>query len=373
MPSSSHSSTDLETDALTNVRLTELAQQLPPLLELLDALCHRSKNQHRHSAWWRHVGILRRAMRRLIDETSPDMRLERARWLAVEIVPSAFTSFTQLIADTQFSQLGLALIAILSQVHSALQPIASPDKAQLSSNESSEAQPEAKAQEKIQAGHGTAYTSHSNLDLRCVDTGVAISRNIFAQPENLAISKATSKNIASLESHSTSEMSGAVYDAPCPSTKETRKNKKKKEVVNLDDIFGDIANKRMELTKQPKEPIDFVNTLGQTDMVDKRPDNNDEVNDFESIFGDVKKRQKKAVPTKSKIVAKNTDRSAVPKVREPTTKETIVLDDIFGSAIRRESKKKKRSTKEEGVLGEARKKKATLKSGMDMSDLFESL
>ncbi|PHH49352.1 hypothetical protein CFIMG_006624RA [Ceratocystis fimbriata CBS 114723] len=313
-------------------------------------------------------------MRRLISETSPKMRLERARWLMVEIVPSAFNSFTQLTADTQFAQLGLALIAILSQVHSALRPIESPDKAQLSSNESSEAQPEAKAQEKIQADHGTAYASHSNLDLQCVDTGVAISRNMIAQSENLAISKATSKNMASSESHSISEIFGDVYDAPYASTKETRKKKKKKkEVVNLDDIFGDIANKRMELTKQTKEPIDFGDTLGQTDMVDKRPDNKDKVNDFESIFGDVKKRQKNVAPTKSKIVAKNTDRSAVPKVREPTTKETIDLDDIFGSAIRKESKKKKRSTKEEDVLGEARKKKAKSKSGMDMSDLFESL
>lgn len=75
---------------VSNQQFEDLSSQLEPVLAMLNALCHRNKNQHRHSAWWRDIGILRRAIRRLLDETLPKMRPERVRWLGSEIMPTSY-------------------------------------------------------------------------------------------------------------------------------------------------------------------------------------------------------------------------------------------------------------------------------------------
>jgi len=87
---------------------------------LLHLLHHRNKNQHRRSLWYRALQSFLRELRRLLaalalpDRASASARL--AFWAATPLLAHWHTSFTQLVASTQFAALGLALLGVLARV-----------------------------------------------------------------------------------------------------------------------------------------------------------------------------------------------------------------------------------------------------------------
>ncbi|KAI5302708.1 hypothetical protein KEM56_000433 [Ascosphaera pollenicola] len=122
----------------------------------------RNKNQHSHAKWWKHLSMLRRSLRSLLnsvqafekyvkneglewDELRTDDKgrivdsegeivgrdekvVEQGRYLARWIVPGAYLAFSTVVADTQFSALGVVLIAALAQLAEAIKEFKTPDE-----------------------------------------------------------------------------------------------------------------------------------------------------------------------------------------------------------------------------------------------------
>jgi ribonuclease MRP protein subunit RMP1 len=116
---------------LSKSELKELRNQS----SILHLLHHRSKNQHRHSSWYRHFSIFRKQLRSLVDELDPELPLEalpsqksklyidsmerlnkRIVFWMDALVVKWYAAFSQLIGDTQFAVIGLTLVAVVGRV-----------------------------------------------------------------------------------------------------------------------------------------------------------------------------------------------------------------------------------------------------------------
>ncbi|KAI5849481.1 hypothetical protein DFP73DRAFT_295400 [Morchella snyderi] len=96
---------------------------LQPESDLLHLLFHRNKNQHRSGKWWKWFGMLRRSIRKLLNPSEEDGDAnKRVEYMRRVLVPSCYSAFTSVIADTQFAPLGLTLLAILARVHAIVGP-----------------------------------------------------------------------------------------------------------------------------------------------------------------------------------------------------------------------------------------------------------
>ncbi|KAL7271685.1 Ribonuclease MRP protein subunit rmp1 [Rhizina undulata] len=117
-----------------NISSTETITMLKNELDLLHLLFHRNKNQHHSGKWWKWFGMLRRNTRKLVDEleeegvsegrcNEEESKVEkRVVYLRRVLVPSCYTAFTSVIANTQFSSLGMVLLAVLAKIHSIIGP-----------------------------------------------------------------------------------------------------------------------------------------------------------------------------------------------------------------------------------------------------------
>ncbi|KAL1960009.1 hypothetical protein VTO42DRAFT_677 [Malbranchea cinnamomea] len=115
--------------------------QLPSSTEMNDVcntmhlLYHRNKNQHLCAKWFKQLSMLRRATRKLaweieeVERIADDIHVDadkehslrmnalmRMEFLCKEIVPRSYRAFSTVVADTQFSALGVVLIALLSRL-----------------------------------------------------------------------------------------------------------------------------------------------------------------------------------------------------------------------------------------------------------------
>ncbi|KLJ08908.1 hypothetical protein EMPG_15671 [Blastomyces silverae] len=103
----------------------------------LHLLYHRNKNQHRGTKWWKWLAMLKRSMSALLravrrwewewDEGDGDEDggfrakvLEMMRYMHVYVVPRCYVAFSTVVADTQFSALGVVLLAVLAQAAQAV-------------------------------------------------------------------------------------------------------------------------------------------------------------------------------------------------------------------------------------------------------------
>lgn len=99
--------------------------QLQTATHTFHLLYHRNKNQHRHSKWWKCFSTLKRCVSKLKYEvqTGDSLRAQaRVKHMNQVLVPRCYASFTQLIQDTQFSPLGLTLVAELSRLRRLVTP-----------------------------------------------------------------------------------------------------------------------------------------------------------------------------------------------------------------------------------------------------------
>jgi ribonuclease MRP protein subunit RMP1 len=111
--------------------------------QLLHLTHHRNKNQHRLSKWYKWFSILRRQISKLITELenletaetySSKKYLEESKYvkaarervevrvafLRERVIGDAYLAFSNLVADNQYSVLGLALLGSLARVQSVL-------------------------------------------------------------------------------------------------------------------------------------------------------------------------------------------------------------------------------------------------------------
>ncbi|KAI1924583.1 RNase MRP subunit [Ophidiomyces ophidiicola] len=102
----------------------------------LHLIYHHNKNQHRNIKWFKWLGILKRWTNKLAVEIQTtrtrvlfDLMFEDdeaesiqsiAAHLSRNIVPRCYGSFSNIVADRQFSALGTVLIALLAELSSLL-------------------------------------------------------------------------------------------------------------------------------------------------------------------------------------------------------------------------------------------------------------
>ncbi|OAX81141.1 hypothetical protein ACJ72_04524 [Emergomyces africanus] len=123
------------------------SQALKPIHITLHLIYHRNKNQHHGAKWWkwlvmlkRSTGQLMKAMRRWELERERDdgygedgeggigiKVLERMRYMHVCVVPRCYVAFSTVVADTQFSVLGVVLLAVLAQAARSVAHVEEPE------------------------------------------------------------------------------------------------------------------------------------------------------------------------------------------------------------------------------------------------------
>lgn len=91
---------------------------------MLHLIFHRNKNQHANSKWWKWLSILKRTTLKL----GKSLRYESSRtktvtstevykrYLATQVVPECYLAFSTVVADGQFSTLGMVLLATLAHL-----------------------------------------------------------------------------------------------------------------------------------------------------------------------------------------------------------------------------------------------------------------
>ncbi|PYH98925.1 hypothetical protein BO71DRAFT_394886 [Aspergillus ellipticus CBS 707.79] len=95
---------------------------------MLHLLFHRNKNQHRGTKWWKWLSALKRItlklmndLNRLPSDSGAELFVDKYRqYLAIYILPKCYTAFSTVVADGQFSTLGIVLLATLASLEKAI-------------------------------------------------------------------------------------------------------------------------------------------------------------------------------------------------------------------------------------------------------------
>ncbi|CAI7623429.1 unnamed protein product [Penicillium palitans] len=74
----------------------------------LHLIFHRNKNQHRRTKWWKWLSILKRAT---LDFARSGVKSHLAT-----VIPRCYIAFSTVVADNQFSTLGIVLLAALARL-----------------------------------------------------------------------------------------------------------------------------------------------------------------------------------------------------------------------------------------------------------------
>ncbi|KAI9797726.1 MAG: hypothetical protein M1835_006898 [Candelina submexicana] len=92
---------------------------LQEVVKLLNLLSHRNRNQHRVSNWWRWFNMLRRSVKKLLRELQSNNEkrsIARLEFMCEILTPKCHLAFSTVVADNQFSALGLVLLSSLARV-----------------------------------------------------------------------------------------------------------------------------------------------------------------------------------------------------------------------------------------------------------------
>lgn len=131
-------------DGSDRLSTTTGASALENRIHLLNLIIRRNKNQHRSQSFFKHLCLLRSSLTRLLAVSSRLADLSRAATVArlseqirhnfeieaslrsqkefIEqhirevLVPKCYVSFSGLVADSQFGNLGVVLVALLSEI-----------------------------------------------------------------------------------------------------------------------------------------------------------------------------------------------------------------------------------------------------------------
>ncbi|CEJ87633.1 hypothetical protein VHEMI04470 [[Torrubiella] hemipterigena] len=218
------------------VACNDACSKLASILPILEAFNHRHRNQHSASHWWKAFNILRRQLRKLCEtlhlaigyqgrkqERHLAMVSAQSQHIAHVVIPQSYPAITQLAADNQHAALGIALMAAIAGVHSALVGL-------LPEEETAGADT---TKQKINTEMRPAESSNDG------DKGVTISRSQFTTAHEVAPDrkrKATSTLVAAEDKTASTQAIGSKEK-----DKSSRKKKKPKKGGDaFSSLFGSL-------------------------------------------------------------------------------------------------------------------------------------
>ncbi|KAM7207406.1 hypothetical protein V8F20_002286 [Naviculisporaceae sp. PSN 640] len=351
--------------------------ELEPVLHILERFHHRNKNQHRINKWWAEADMLRRQVRKLIEglraglvDEERNVRMqemlakkgssvavkkrkgkeqgeedengfkkdefgiyERAVYIRGMLVPRAWFAFTQLVADKQFAQLGLMLLAVLAQIDQALSPFAPGAEPDGEAEDNRETLLSAPAAVIGAVGLGGAPEEESGEDV-----GVAISRDEILG-DDLIVSTRAGMDFDT-DGDGDVDMDDD-HDTPSSPTKATTEPDKKffditaikPEEIDGKDEDDSAINSRKK--KRPRVEEEKQNDHGEWGGISDGEEQDDE---FGSIFASLIPKKKKKVKVAASSV-KTTIKTKKQKEEEDEPEDDI--GNIFAGLISTEKKKKK--------------------------------
>ncbi|KAJ6024506.1 hypothetical protein N7540_005303 [Penicillium herquei] len=93
-------------------------QEISAVHSILHLIYHRNKNQHKRTKWWKWLSMLKRTTSEL--ESLDSAAAERyQQHLAAHLIPRCYQAFSTVVAENQFSTLGIALLAALARLAKA--------------------------------------------------------------------------------------------------------------------------------------------------------------------------------------------------------------------------------------------------------------
>ncbi|PWY64293.1 hypothetical protein BO70DRAFT_303002 [Aspergillus heteromorphus CBS 117.55] len=104
------------------------ADKITAIHAALHLIFHRNKNQHRGTKWWKWLSILKRTTLKLVtyltrlppDTDAKLLNDKHSQHLASYILPRCYLAFSMVVADGQFSTLGIVLLATLARLAKAV-------------------------------------------------------------------------------------------------------------------------------------------------------------------------------------------------------------------------------------------------------------
>ncbi|TQV92339.1 hypothetical protein V2A60_007028 [Cordyceps javanica] len=237
-----------------------LTSKLASLLPILDAFQYRHRNQHATSHWWSAFQLLRRGARSLAadlrrhqalgrpqadggkrstaakgrSKISQKQVLARTTLFRNHIIPKAYLSFSQLVADNQHAALGLLLLSTLASINDVVNSVLPPSQepTPLSSVTRNPA-PDTYLRDSASKLQHTAVSRDLNHD-----RGVAISRNDFPDV-TLKLSK-PSKPTTSASTEPKSSDKARLVPGMKKADERPKKKAKKKGKDELSSLFGSL-------------------------------------------------------------------------------------------------------------------------------------
>lgn len=128
----------------TGLSVSTFVEALEKRIHLINLIVRRNKNQHRNQSFFKHLCLLRTSLARLLSVSSQLFELSRStvsvrsseqvrRNFEIEaslrsqkdvveghvrevLVPKCFMTFSRLVGDSQFGNLGVVLVALLSEI-----------------------------------------------------------------------------------------------------------------------------------------------------------------------------------------------------------------------------------------------------------------
>ncbi|CAI7583434.1 unnamed protein product [Penicillium pancosmium] len=95
-------------------------QEIQSVRSVLHLIYHRNKNQHQKAKWWRWLSMLKRTVSVLASLDSKKLATSsHLQHLHLHLIPNCYQAFSTVIADNQFSTLGIVLMAALARLAKA--------------------------------------------------------------------------------------------------------------------------------------------------------------------------------------------------------------------------------------------------------------
>ncbi|KAJ5966035.1 hypothetical protein N7481_012749 [Penicillium waksmanii] len=95
-------------------------QEIQSVRSILHLIYHRNKNQHQKAKWWRWLSMLKRTVSVLASLDSKKLATSsHLQHLHLDLIPNCYQAFSTVIADNQFSTLGIVLVAALARLAKA--------------------------------------------------------------------------------------------------------------------------------------------------------------------------------------------------------------------------------------------------------------
>ncbi|KAJ5755297.1 hypothetical protein N7533_004840 [Penicillium manginii] len=95
-------------------------QEIQSVRSILHLIYHRNKNQHQKAKWWRWLSMLKRTVSVLASLDPKKLATSsHLQHLHLHLIPKCYQAFSTVVADNQFSTLGIVLFAALARLAKA--------------------------------------------------------------------------------------------------------------------------------------------------------------------------------------------------------------------------------------------------------------